>query len=135
MLLTRKRKIRHNNILHPMTHNEHIAELKLEMSDRSCICLCSPALSAFIPVLKFPFYRYAGFNMMKHEHLSFIHPSHPPSLPPSVPLSQIVPHYALEVVRCRRECCTGSLYNCKREQREYSASQYSTTHSGRTVLT
>lgn len=85
MLLTRKRKIRHNNILHPMTHNEHIAELKLEMSDRSCICLCSPALSAFIPVLKFPFYRYAGFNMMKHEHLSFIHPSHPPSLPPSLP--------------------------------------------------
>lgn len=38
----------------------------------------------------------------------------PPSLAPFVlPPSQIPPHYALEVVRCRRECCTGSLYNCK----------------------
>lgn len=75
----------------------------------------------------FPFYRYAGLSWWNMN----ISPSFfPPSA--SVP-SQIPSHCTLEMVRCRRDCCSGSLYNCE-DSWECTLHQYSTTHGGRTVL-
>lgn len=86
--------------------------MRKSMTCKTCICLWVPHQISSFHFTGMQFSTWWNRNISPSFH--FLPPV---ILPPRSPC-----YYALEVVRCWRECCAGSLYNCEGERRESSAS-------------